>query len=218
MPAGIQIFNDFGTTQIDDSSPVLALRDKIAVNMVPTSSYWFGGISLPGYQFPLVAVRCASQCWWQFSKFSPAPAEFYFRTNVDTPVTAYCFDRVQLTSTAGFSVWDGAGNIMFDAGSKPAIVINSSPGSMSEPVPPGREHAVCVYMMRLARTYVLLEDPPRRISERSIAPSLTTGASTTSFNPASIFSTFTQATSDPVPPDWESRADTLGLIMDVTGY
>jgi hypothetical protein len=221
MPAGIQILNDFGTVQIDDTSPVLALREKVSVPMALTgvSNYYFGSISLSNYINPMVAVRCDQLCYLQSVNFSTNPATVHFRTNVPATVTAYCFDRIgALSGGLGFAVWNAAGQIMFEAASKPAIVVATGANTMNVAVPAGRQHAVCMHSLRLARNYAIDSEPPRRIIETAIAPALQTTASNTLFNPAAAFATLQTISNAPQPANWESRPDAFGIVLDVTGY
>lgn len=144
MPAGLIIHNEFGTVQIDDTSPNLSFKDKGNVPMIIDANTT---IALPtAVSGTVMALSCPVYC--QLA----AATEVHAALRVGLYPTNVLWWRfgppIEPGANYGLVVRDAAGALMFDATQKPARVVDAVQIPIgnnfytSRTYPAGRDYAV----------------------------------------------------------------------------
>ncbi|MEQ9728505.1 hypothetical protein ABRP29_22980 [Pseudomonas sp. WHRI 8822A] len=141
MEAGLQIFNETGSIQIDSNYKNLALVAKYNVTPAVATVYNPGGTGqlyyadiILGVAQPIVAARCAQECIaWQFLNASGQQVVRVFSPRVVVEVFVF---RVGANSGApyGVEVFNARGELTFSATAGYPRVIDAVQGNKSLPV------------------------------------------------------------------------------------
>lgn len=148
MPTGIQIINTHGSVLISDQSPCMQMRAKYNATI---SGSAFTNINVPNCINPLFALRVTTANKVAYVQW---PSSGGTRTvqlaqplgtvgNID--VVLYHFDRpVAPTVNMGLQVYNAAGECMFDAMGKTAVVVGETTGVAGDVnAPSGKQYAFC---------------------------------------------------------------------------
>lgn len=150
--AGLQIFNADGqTVTIDSTYRNLALRTKgVASTSTSTGFASYIDFTVSGLTMPIIATKTAFGSTASVANLGNGTFSFriYASGGTGTQVPYYIFDvPLGTDSRHGFEVFDGAGNLTFDAiGGKYLRVVDflQMPADTSKSYQPGLDYA-CVF-------------------------------------------------------------------------
>lgn len=153
MVAGIKITNDFGTTLIDDTSPALALRQKITATSVYlglAELYAATVAKTSDFQSPVFAVSSPNK----FYTYGSTLGAGYATSGVLTTFSGLNFDfyhfdyPLTTLGKVGIELKNAAGEVMFNSSQKAAIVYDtvilgpSNSWTETKTYPTGKKFAV----------------------------------------------------------------------------
>lgn len=158
MAVGLKIINTHGTILIDDTSPCLQLRGKYTLNVRSGAAPGIDSINIPNVVSPLFALRPKTinkRVYLSTISATGTPTTKLLQVrqtsgvgwdeSSSVDVDIYHFDKpVAPASTSGIHVYDAAGNCMFDAMGKTAVVVgvaNTSGVATTITPPSGRVYA-----------------------------------------------------------------------------
>lgn len=218
MPTGAFFRNEFGTMQIDESNPSLALKQKISFGVSGLSPYQF---DVANAEFPCFAFSAGTACWVRTNTWSGSTRRFEVLGVVtaggaNIPVVGYAFDRpVDSGLNYGFKLWDNSNRLTFDANQKYGRVVHAFSNNGTFNGQSGRLYAISILtstrrdqLTRVNPTTVRIDS--YRTGGRVVGAQVFLSeilVSTITF-PDSTASEYNRVTGQ-VPS---------GLVMDVTGY
>lgn len=229
MAAGLRVWNDWGTVQIDDTSPSMIVASK---QTIPLNSFGLAEINVENYQYGIPAIRCDTGSFQVESilNISGQPRRLRIESS-DTSGTGelivYRFGLPTASSDGyGLRVRDASGNVTFDSSHQYARVpgVMSGTGSHSFTKQSGREYAVMLTRYWWGREYVDTgeTDGQERVWDiyyrRTWAN--TSGANDVTLQSGEYFWSSSSFPESSPPQDFENRPESqvLGLVIDVTGY
>lgn len=192
MPAGIEIRNDGGNLQIDGEIRNLMLGGKwsgattASLQFTTTGGTPLQRILTPSFasDCPVLAVRCdspiANMGAVRDQPNGTASYEFLVYSTTPVPITFYAFElQKSANSGCGLQVFDGAGQLVFDAAQKQfrvesyivsgggvhnlpagktyAMVLSDLCGSFTQPSPPSQPWPLHTIFARNAGSAVAVE-------------------------------------------------------------
>lgn len=160
MPAGLQIFNEYGTTQVDDRYFSLMLRTKANLTLAAEQQNnwqtirYFNSLAITA-ECPVVAISGVLANVYAVQSTGTNTWNVWVQSAISQTVTVYvfdyaknCTDNVFSSENVGLQVFKENGELVFDSREKPMRVIgvvtadaNGNNGS-SCTVPTGRSYAV----------------------------------------------------------------------------
>lgn len=219
MPAGAQIFNDYGTLLISDANPSLALKQKTALS---SSGITFGSTSIANSEVPAVAWICDEGCYINSATWTGTTRNIVLNIRAGVAsgkaATLYVFDRpVDSGANSGFQVRDSAGRITFDAMGKYGRVANVFAANGAFARVAGRSYAVMV-TSSIYKDEILL-DPINPSTHRLRRITITGGrVSATQVIIEDIIQSEISYPSSDTPGVLVNRGFASGVALDVTGY
>lgn len=151
MPAGIQIFNDYGSILIDDTNPSMALRQR---TVLTSNNQTLPQLSVANSDHPSIAIRSFNfACWLSWSSWTGTTRNWTLRlaegATGSQNVTAYVFDRpTNSGANSGLQVFDALGRLTFDALGKYGRVSGVQNGNGTFVGTAGREYAATILSTR----------------------------------------------------------------------
>lgn len=122
MPAGMTVYNDWGTVQIDENWATLAHRTTLTLNVDQAHEFTFsvrGSVSVIA-DSPMVCWRSGAPVALARSSQGGGAWTFTFYSRTPTWVVLYVFDRPAfLPQNIGLEVFDAAGRKTFGSVGKP---------------------------------------------------------------------------------------------------
>lgn len=156
MPAGIQIFNDSNTTQIDSRFDNFFLKSKMTVSLVLSG----GGDYRADVDFvgssPIAFISDSTvEVAITARRFQSGTFSWQFAANSGVTFTLYIFDKTPPTAgNYGLQVFNEAGGLVFDATAGllkiDRMLSMTSAGSLSLPNTSGRKLAVALSNLTVA--------------------------------------------------------------------
>jgi|GEM_PF-3120795 len=159
MPAGFQSFNLAGFLQTDGSNRNLQFKNKWTTNTTQslvfsdTSGNYLQRVLTPSFasDCPVLAVRCdypiANMGIVYDQPNGTASCEFLVHVTSPVQVDFYAFELMKSANTGfGLQVFDGAGQVVFDACQKPFRVSGyiQTGGNGAHGFPAGKTYAMAV--------------------------------------------------------------------------
>jgi len=138
MAIGLKIINDWGTVLLDDVYPVMVIVAQGRTTLGSDGSAYIGN-----YPTGKVAVRCSSAASaMYFSQTDPYGAGVFLFGTPGAVVDWYVFDQSTAQSNVGLKIRNANGELMYDAGMRPARFVTFNTGTGTVSLPAGRAWAV----------------------------------------------------------------------------
>lgn len=217
MGAGIEIINDFGTVLINDTDPVLQLRNKYNVTATTGIPRYYD-FTVSGVNFPIIAIRCAQYAFMQSYVRSGSNLTVRIGVNatVNTDLTIYHFDIPTAPNPTGHGVqiFDASGNCTFDSSAKTAVIyaVNPPTGIWSGTI--GRIYAFAFHTSY--NRYLTLPDSGSTYYFEKYINAAKVSGHTVDIDNNFLWSFGTEFGTDPGID--QTSGITGGFIIDVTSY
>jgi|694.fasta_scaffold00761_44 hypothetical protein len=177
MPVGMQVTNDNGVLQIDDTYKNIQLISKTSVTSMTqvssgtlyngTKAYWYYDIVVSSATNPVIALNGNTTQWLIIGAVNISGSTYTFRvfSDADVDFTYYVFDVPTTSGTVGFEVYNSSGELQFTAtrgAFKPTnqITTTIADGNKSTTLASGKTYAVVtVRPGRYASSSSVIGDP-----------------------------------------------------------
>lgn len=123
MPVGMQVINDSGTILFSDTNPNYQYKSK---GSAPTGADGLLSVTTAGTQ-PLIAFRCPFNVLMKKTLHVGSNFTFTFQGVAGAVVDYWIFDvpGTVPSGTMGLQVRNAAGQLMFDAGERLAVIVDN---------------------------------------------------------------------------------------------
>lgn len=169
MPIGLEVLNDNGVYQIDDTYKNIQLISKVNVtSMTQVSSgtlyngiksYWYYDIVVSSATNPVVALNGNTTQWLIVGAVNISGSTYTYRvfSDADVDFTYYVFDVPTVSGSVGFEVYNSSGELQYTAGRAPfkptnQVTTSNSENDKSTTLASGKTYAVVT--MRSGRAAV----------------------------------------------------------------
>lgn len=153
MPAGFQVVGSHGLVQVDGDYFNLGLAAKGTVNVAGPAYYNAAATVTVTGSTPILCIRSAAVTA-SIVKVSRAGSQYTYSISGNSAgaVDWFLFDKMALGATSGLQVFSAAGDLVFDAASRPMRVVavyqindtDTKTGSSSLALPAGGVYAACI--------------------------------------------------------------------------
>lgn len=224
MPAGLAVYNDAGTVQIDDQFANMALISKTNVTVGSSPDYYRPAAiyTVVSATPPIVAIQSTHRVVLQNITRSGNTWTFtYYGGAIGNIVTCYLFNKpVYQGSGSGLVVYDASGNVTFDSRQKyarvHALLQGSGLSTQSFTYTAGRTYAAmqCKFAGYRESVYT----PGINYTQDRIGMGISFSSNVATISQVEIFTSNVYYPGSSTAYNRQDWLDYSWLILDVTGY